>query len=639
MRFAQLSCVFSLFIVVACGPGKKGGDDDDQPDAFSECTNGDHRCQGATYQTCVGGMWVSAIDCPTACVDALGCVDCQPGSQYCKDGNVHACDANGMPGGEVMQCTGSNICVDGACADACADAAANKSYIGCEYWAVDLDNAQDVVDLQGGIYCDPIFGVPGVKNATLPVCYSMQGGGTLAGFCDPPSNSCPTGFTCQNTAICYLDAHLSPFAIVVSNPQSKDATVTVTGPGGQMINRVVPAGQVSSILPQMGGAIPDQSVDGTLKASKAYKVTSTLPIVAYQFNPLDNVNVFSNDASLLIPKTAYDTDYYVMSWGTLDRRNPLPGQHRFYGYVTIVAATDGTEIEVTPTVPVQASATQTTLAAGTPAMFTLNAHEVLQLEAQDAGDLTGTHITSPNMMPFGVFGGHEAAAFGETTPPDASHTSGPCCADHLEEMLFPSTTWGKAFAIARSAPRANNVNPPDRLRILAQKAGTSVTFTPAPVATVSGNCAALGVGQFCEVKIAGDTEISSNEPILVGHYLQSSIWSGLFDSVGSGDPSMAIAVPTEQYRKDYTILIPASYTGNYVSISAPATGGVNVDGTPVTLAPFPGGGTHRAARVTLTAGQHKITCADGCGVLVYGYSDAVSYMFAGGLDLKPIVIL
>jgi hypothetical protein len=59
---------------------------------------------------------------------------------------------------------------------------------------------------------------------------------------------------------------------------------------------------------------------------------------------------------------------------------------------------------------------------------------------------------------------------------------------------------------------------------------------------------------------------------------------------------------------------------------------------PVTLATFPGGSTYRAARVPLTEGQYKITCADGCGITVYGYSPQVSYMFAGGLDLKPIVI-
>jgi hypothetical protein len=101
---------------------------------------------------------------------------------------------------------------------------------------------------------------------------------------------------------------------------------------------------------------------------------------------------------------------------------------------------------------------------------------------------------------------------------------------------------------------------------------------------------------------------------------------------------MAIAAPTEQFRKDYAFLVPAQYSANYVSISAAATGGVTLDGVPVTLAPFTGGGTHRAARVQIAAGQHKITCADGCGITVYGYSDGVSYMFAGGLDLKPIVI-
>ena len=80
-------------------------------------------------------------------------------------------------------------------------------------------------------------------------------------------------------------------------------------------------------------------------------------------------------------------------------------------------------------------------------------------------------------MTSGVFGGHEAAVFGETTAPDNQHTSGPCCADHLEEMMFPSSTWGKSFAIARSQPRTNE---PDMLRILAQKPNTVVTFTPAP---------------------------------------------------------------------------------------------------------------------------------------------------------------
>jgi hypothetical protein len=641
MRVLGLACALFVF---ACGPSSKIGGDDGA-DAMVECApNDSHRCVGSTFETCIGGSWVSVLDCSSGCVETIGCVDCMPGVKSCKDGNVFVCDANGEPNIPDEVCSGSSICVDGACVDACAEAAASKSYIGCEYWAVDLDNAVEILGAPPTPFqCnDPTFGYGAGVLGTRDVCSKTSGSTTTyAGLCDPPDNVCPTGYTCSSKSVCLLNAQQSPFAIVVSNPQAREAHVTVTGPGGQQITKAVAAGQVVPILPQMGNAIPDQSVDGTVQERRAYKVTSDLPIIAYQFNPLDNVDVFSNDASLLLPRTAFDVDYYAMSYPTLDRRTvtgtQVP-QHNYYGYISIVAWQDNTVIEVTPKAAVQASATQSTIAAGTPTQFTLNAFDVLQLEAAPPdGDLTGTHITSPNMMTFGVFSGHEATNFGETTPPDASHTSGPCCADHLEEMMSPSTTWGKAFAIARSQKRTNE---PDMLRIVAQKPGTMVTFTP----PATGTCPMLNAGDFCQVKIAVDTEVSANEPILVGHYLEASMWRdnplfGIPTWVGEGDPSMAIAVPSEQYRRDYTVLVPSQYAKSYLSISAGPTGGVSVDGQMVTLTPFPGGGTYRAARVMVNAGQHKITCADGCGITVYGYSDAVSYMFAGGLDLKPIVIL
>jgi len=628
-------------VVAACASSK--GNNIPPGDGQTACEpDGTHRCNGSSYEVCSGGIFVAESECVTGCVDALGCVDCPPGQTFCMDGDVYQCDDTGHPGSLVQACTGVQVCNAGGCTDACADAANSKSYIGCEYYAIDLDNAVEVeVATSSASTCSTL--VPGGVIRNLPVCAKVQGiNVTLAGLCDPPATmggaaTCPSGFTCGARDVCVLDAQSSPFAIVVSNPQARDVNVTVTGPGGQTIQKVVAAGAVASILPQQGNAIPDQSVDGTVKAKRAYRVTSDLPIVAYQFNPLDNVDVFSNDGSLLIPRTAFDTDYYAMTFPTLDRRATAPGKNPYYGYLTVIAWQDGTQIAVTPTTAVTASATQAPIAAGATANFTLNAFEVLQLEAlpgvAPAGDLTGTHVVSTNAMSFGVFAGHEATAFGESTAPDATHTNGPCCADHLEEMMFPSTTWGKEFAIARSEPRTNES---DLVRVMAQKAGTTVTFTPAPA---SGACGTLGPGQFCEVKIAADTEISATEPVLIGHFLESSIWlsGGLFPTaIGNGDPSMAIAVPTEQYRTDYTVLVPAQYQQSFLSISATATGGVTVDGQAVTMTPF---GTHRGVRVSVAAGQHTIHCADTCGVLVYGYSDAVSYMFAGGLDLKPIVVL
>src|ERR1043165_4925032 len=137
-----MTCV--VFVALAaCGPS--GTHHNDGVDAASECSEGAHQCLGSTYQTCTGGTWQTALDCQTACLQDLGCVDCQPGEQFCKDGDVWQCGPDGTPGGVVMQCTGATTCAGNTCVDACAEAASSKSYIGCEYWAVDLDNAVEVL--------------------------------------------------------------------------------------------------------------------------------------------------------------------------------------------------------------------------------------------------------------------------------------------------------------------------------------------------------------------------------------------------------------------------------------------------------------------------------------------------------------
>ena len=57
------------------------------------------------------------------------------------------------------------------------------------------------------------------------------------------------------------------------------------------------------------------------------------------------------------------------------------------------------------------------------------------------GDLTGTLIESD--QPVGVFVGHEATVL-------SNQATSPCCADHLEDQLFPASTWGKVLVVAGS---------------------------------------------------------------------------------------------------------------------------------------------------------------------------------------------
>ncbi|HEU5056351.1 MAG TPA: IgGFc-binding protein [Kofleriaceae bacterium] len=608
---------FAFVFVTACGPADHGGGSNPGADGGGGAcpTEGATVCDGNSFQTCTDGEWQVTEQCPILCDSNAGCVECQPGASYCDGEDVVSCDADGNAGGVIETCGGGLHCSLGSCVDLCEEAETNRSYVGCEYWPVDLDNALEV-------HGKPVFGLclgeGEERRNNLDVCVD---GDMTAGLCDVPGNSCPTGFTCERTPVCILDAKGSPFAIVVSNPNGFAVQVSLETEDGMVQTMPIEPGELRTIYPQQMG-VPNRSVDHSGVSTMAYKLTSDAPVVAYQFNPLDNERVFSNDGSLLVPRHAFDVGYYAMTWESLPLR---PQHHDYNGYVSVVAWTDGTEVEVTPSANVRAGNGFQAIDAGQTRTFTLDAFEVLNLEAIGTADLTGTYVRATDpARTVGVYAGHEAVAI-ESRPGD-------CCADHLEEMMFPTSTWGKEYAIARSQSRG--MMEKDVLRIMAQADGTTVTFSPSP----TGSCPVLDAGEFCTVDIAVDTVVSANEPILVGHYLKSVIRGGIFDPQGSGDPDLALAVPVEQFRSSYTFLVPQDYNKQFISIVAGVGNNVTLDGTDVTdqLAGF--SDAWAGGRIRVQPGQHTLSCTGGCGLEVYGYSDAVSYMFAGGLDLEQIVV-
>lgn len=618
-NYLYLSTLCGALLAIGCGASEDTGGTAIDAAQTGDCIENETSCDGNSYLTCVGGEWEVTRQCIAQRCDAnFGCVDCTPNQNYCDGNTVASCDASGNTSGVVEVCREGTNCENGTCRDLCADAVASRSYLGCEYWAVDLDNA-----VQANQVADGLFGCslakllsPGVVEINdMRVC-EINGGGTFADECDS-DGTCPTGYTCVTEDMCALSADNAPFAIVVSNPQDFAITVTIEDGSGTTMNTAVPAHEVVSIYPGSLG-FPNLGVTGTSLAPKGYKMTTTAPVVAYQFNPLDNENVFSNDGSLLIPQHAFDVEYYALTWHTLARR---PEGRDFNGYLSVVGWMDGTEVTVTPSANVRASSTQPAIAANTPSVFTLNAFDVLNLEAVADGDLSGSRIqvTSANDATVGVFSGHEAVSI--------LSANGTCCADHIEEMMLPTSTWGTEYAVARSFQRTDES---DVLRIMAQTAGTVVTVSS------GATCPTLGPGEFCEIDISQDVEISATEPIQIGHYLKSVI-DGL--GAGSGDPSLAIAVPIEQFRSEYDFLVPAEYDNQYISVVADSGAQVRLDGVDVQdqLAAVTNG-SKVAGRIAVTPGQHDISCTGGCGLEVYGYSSAVSYLFAGGLDLEQIVI-
>src|SRR5262245_57097016 len=398
----RCSCALFAIAIAGCSPHRDHPSGTDADDTGSPASP---RCEGNTYEVCENGKWTVVEQCPLYCA-----------------------------------ITGCTSCIGPDCiSDACMQSAMDQSYLGCEYWAVDLDNATEVegppipvVGMECGVY-------PNAKVVTgLRVCMDVNG--SFAGKCDDPGDQCPTDFTCQvaPNGACVLDGDHAPFAIVVSNPNAVPVAVTVAVASGQAMAVTVDPGAIKALFPQQMG-FADQGIDGSGKFANAYKLTSSAPIVAYQFNPLNNVDVFSNDASLLIPRAGFDKRYIGVSYPTLTRRGTtVTGRDNYNGYLTVVAWKDNTQVQVTPTANTNAGNDGTpSLLAGAAKTFTLNAFDVLNLEAVagpdpytndglNGGDLTGTQIQGVNGQTFGVFGGHEAVRI--------SAPSSNCCADHLEEM-------------------------------------------------------------------------------------------------------------------------------------------------------------------------------------------------------------
>ena len=115
----------------------------------------------------------------------------------------------------------------------------------------------------------------------------------------------------------------------------------------------------------MDGSPPGEFDTGTHTAltRHAYRIHSTFPVVAYQFNPLENVNVFSNDASLLKPTEALtpigdelEPAYVALGWPQTIANSSDPDTNfspqnpvSLRAFLTLVGTTPNTHVRVDST--------------------------------------------------------------------------------------------------------------------------------------------------------------------------------------------------------------------------------------------------------------------------------------------------
>jgi len=613
LRCIALRClVLSLLVLSGCvseAPVASNDDDvtvddddatvDDDDAVDPECSpEGATLCAGVQFRTCIGGAWQTTDTCvePTPlCEPDRGCLACEADALLCDGNDVVSCDDDGLGTTLVESCPADLPCVAGACTDLCAEATAQLSYFGCDFLAVSTAN---------------------VVSTTFH----------------------------------------DNFAVVVANPAGSGAPaqVSVSRDGSVVAEASVAPGDTEAItLPmvlELKAAIESAVVPGG-----AYEVHSTVPVAAYQFNPLDfelnGADSLSNDASLLLPEHSLGTSYMVSHWPTFGLGGPdALGSFTWYdfapGFYAVAATADGTTVTLGHAGRTS-TGTPPPAMAGETATVSLDRGDVVQVFSRyDPSPSTPTYCADEGwQQTTGESGGvtytycfgSTADLTGSTVTATApvSVTAGHLCTfvpydqwacDHLEEAMIPTAAWGTTAVL--SAPALPNV--PGAVaraayRVLALGDGTTVTFDPPITPSME-----LDAGDARGFSSDADFVLTATGPVFVTQTLMGQ------DAIGAnvGDPAMGLGVPWSQVRSSYDILAPATFTQNWLNVVA-------LDGEEVTLNGAPIGGWQAigatgfvAARVELDPGGHHLesTGGSGFGITSYGYGRFASYLLPGGMN-------
>lgn len=704
-RFAfsagALPLVFvALVALAACTQGSNMPKDAGMTEPF---VDGSFVCLHAEARACVGNTHFSCepdgeflrtvrVNCsnvmvdgrPSVCDRERGCILCRPGEIFCADGNVVTCNEDGTGYDVTEECNVEEgiVCRQGRCTNLCQAAIEERSYVGCEFYAVDLDNAaiDRLQNASAQQYSIVVSNPSGLPTEVVVERNNAPPGAEPDIEVVERVTVLPGDLEVFNLERREVDGS-SSMALCSANDQCPSGEqcwcaggVNVEDPGEHRDCRCRVRADTDGIN------------DGTHSAitSQAYRVRSVLPVIAYQFNPLDNVGVFSNDASLLLPVSATGTVYTVVGWpqtiahsdDPLEDFDPSTDDEDLRAFLTIVGTTPGTHVTVTLGPDVRRVIGVGGYPDGGPGdvwEFDIGPFDVINLETGGFNaDFTGTIVEATH--PVSVFTGSEAS----DAPRFDSLANRQCCADHLEEQLFPNDTLGQRFYIGRMPPRTvalnaaftdptvdsvGEFNEPEYVRIVAVASGTTnITTTLPPPDDM------FSLQQYESVILTATQhfEMQADRAVAVLQVIASQEAVGIPPYYPGGDPAIIAVPPVEQYRSEYVFLTPSLYAFDFVTITAPRTAQVLLDERPITdwhCTVGPADGIRRrdgdpppewvVYQCQLTFpdvdgrnavyegdqsedGYHTLRATADVGLVVYGFDAYVSYAYAGGLNLEII---
>jgi hypothetical protein len=499
MRIAITWGVGVVAVVAACSSQPKGFGNQ-----FDPSLTGDSGA--ATGDGSFGTFGTDGGSCPGRCSgDLSSYVDC--------DGKV------------ILTCPSGQGCAPGGtCVEACDAAKANKSSVGCDYYAVN----PDTTFAAGACYAAFV-----ANTWNTPVTLSVEYQGQTL---DPSTfGSIPSG---SGQALTYAP----------------------------LVNGQVPAGQIAILfLAQTGpaqqwkptcpaGVTPAVSADPAPHATSigdAFHITASAPVVAYDIFPYGGGISAITSATLLLPTTAWDTNYVAVdAYGTDSGQSAGS-----WPFVDVIAAQDGTTVTIAPTAAIVGGTGVAATGAGQPATYTLSQGQVLHL-VQPA-ELGGSPVQSSS--PVGLIGGNRCFQV-----PDSM-----AACDSAHQQIPPVKALGYQYVASSYRARWPGEVETPPWRIVGAVDGTTLTYDPyAP----PGAPTTLTLGQVADFDGQAGFVVSSQDashPFFFATYMTGAtdVGNGADDEQdGRGDPDFVTLVPPQQWLDTYVFFTDPTYPETNLSI-------------------------------------------------------------------------
>ncbi len=526
--------------------------------------------------------------------DAPGCTQCSA--------DLHQILTCGDNPTVVQTCTGNTGCGPTGCIAACDAAADNKSSIGCDYYAIPADAWSTTFNSGGAAgNCFAAFvnnnwstnmnvtltwkgtTINGNDYAYLPV-----GSGSSITYQKIPS----TGIPPSSMAIVFLNNYVAGAGELKCNcPTSVQAAVSTE----DMIN------------PHLTGT------------QNAIEIQTDVPAVVYDIYPFGGATSYISSATLLLPTTAWDTNYVAV---TMSETTDFPPG------IDFIAQQDGTQVTLLPTTDITGANGVASATKGVPVVYSINKGQTIHIMQSVDGsgnDLTGSIVQSN--VPVGV--------------------------------------WGEHFCFFTDDP------PP--FRIVGLVDGTTLTYDPpvtgAPTTLKEGQLVEFGAGTLAfHVKSQDSSHpfyLASHRPggdCDAGHQQIPPIKALGYDYVavaneatdyGVGGPETVNVVPPAQFLPSYIFFTDPTYGYTEIALARELASDntfkdVTLDclGTVTGWQPIGTSGQYEYVHVDLRHagaavgkcdnGLHTISSAQPFGITVWGYDSASSYAYPAGASVKPI---